>query len=240
MIKKNINIAKEINTIVDAMQHEILITNIIESATSTTLEVETITIFDNLAIVFELQKGMIIEINEKNYEVANVQRNVSTDIILINSINISGSSYKVAANFKAGSRIEINQILSKDADKLNRFPLIWLITPIEQNFKDEGNVDFESELNIVFAHKSNSTDRAYKRLEGNIDKIIHPLIKYFQLWLKSSDFNYIFEFYKYDENIDLKQTSFPFYGNDEKTKNVLNTFTDAVEVSANLSFKKQY
>jgi len=239
MYKKNINIASEIKTIITAMTAEHDIISISEVNDKTEIKTDTIKLFDNLGVESFLLPGMIIGINNINYEVESVLHEVENDTIIINQTGITGDKWKLAANFKTGTRTEINQILEQESGGLNRFPLIWLIQPISQDF-NHNLIDFSANLILVFAHKSNQTDRAEKRLNENITKVLNPLFDLFRKWLQSSEFNHMFEFEGYGKPIEFQQNIYPFYGTSDKRKNVLNTFTDAIEVSANLKFKKQF
>ena len=247
MIKKDIQISEELKVVFDKLKTPINIISITPNSGVTTIVVNTIRIFDNLSTVMDLKNGMVVTIGENNYEVDNVTHTVLEDSFTVNAINVTGSTYNVAANFQSGGRTEINQILQQartDNNKFKRWPLVWYIYSDD---RDENNqvIDFESTINLAFAHKIDSklntnklnTDKA---IETGISLIIQPLLTLFKLWLQSSDFNYMFEFDGYEKALDASQKNFPFYGITENKKNVLETESNAIEYEITLKFKKQY
>jgi len=50
----------------------------------------------------------------------------------------------------------------------------------------------------------------------------------------------MFEFEGYGKAINIQSNNFYFYGTSDQSKSVLNTTTDAIEVSTDLKFKKQF
>jgi len=234
MFKKNLIISNELQDVVNKMTTAHDIVNLTDNGTNTTIITSSAYLFEN----YLLKSGMIIEIDNVNYEVLSVAHTANNDLIEIKGILKVGTSWSLAINYMTGTRIEVNQILQQESGNLDRFPLIWLLQPIETNFENQA-VDFSADLVLVFAHKSNATDRASKRLNENINKVIQPLIDIFKLQLESNYFNYMIE-REGDKEIELKQNIFPFYGTSDKKKSVLNTFTDAIEVQTQLKFKKQF
>ena len=238
-MKKDIFVSKEINNVIDALATPINISSIVENSGVTTITTETIRLFDNLSITMDLKEGMIVSIGEINYPVQNVIHTPQFDSFDVVGTGITASTWNVAAKFEVASRFEINQILQQESGQLNRFPLIWLL-PVGALDKDNVVIDFQSPITMVFAHKANKTDRTSNRIDNNFELIIQPLVTLFNLWLKSSDFNYMLEYNGQGKSIDYDLSNFPFYGSPDKTKQVLNTTTDAIEVSYDLKFKKQY
>jgi len=241
-MKKGIQISTELNKIVDSIKTEMNIVSISELSGVSTIVVESVIIFDNLSVVMNLQAGMIVTINNINHSVSNVVNIPSQKSFDITAINLVATKWNVAANFKPGTRAEINQILTQESNDINRykkFPLIWLITPIAKDF-DHRVLDFQSELVLVLAYNSNNTDRTQTRIDETFDLVLQPLLKLFLLWVQSSDYNYMFEFNGHEKPINYKAENYPFYGTSDKSKNVLNTTTDAIEVVFDLDFKKQY
>lgn len=238
-MKKDIFIPQEINDVIVAMKSPINIISVVENSGVSTITTDTIRLFDDLSITFDLKEGIIVTIDEVNYPVSNVIHTPQADSFDVIGVNIPESEWSIAAKFETASRIEINQILNQESGQLNRFPLIWLL-PVGDLDKGNVTIDFEANIIMVFAHKANKTDRTYKRFNNNFEIVIQPLLTLFNLWLQSSDFNYMFEFNGRGKPIDRNVVNFPFYGTSDKTKEVLNTTTDAIEVSYNLKFKNQY
>jgi len=246
-MKRDIQISEALNDVFDTLKTSINITSITPLNGVSTIVTPTIVIFNNLSVTMNLKDGMVVTIGNNNYQVDNVIHTVTEDSFTVNAINVSGSTWNVAANFKAGGRTEINQILLQertDDNRFKRWPLVWYIYSDD---RDENNqtIDFESTINLAFAYKMDSklntnmlnTDKA---IETSISPIIQPLLTLFKLWIQSSDFNYMFEFNGYGKALDASQKNFPFYGITENQKNVLETESNAIEYEIKLKFKKQY
>lgn len=239
-MKRQLFIPIEIKAIVTAMKVPFIINSIDEVDGVSTINVQTVIIFNNLDKVMALQEGMIVTIDDINYPVSNIINLPGGKSFDIEATGLSAVEWNVAANFQTGSRYEVNQILDQNMSDLTRFPLIWLL-PTTDKDKNQQVLDFIAKVNIVFAHKANDTDRTEKRIENNFDPIIQPLMALFNLWLQSSDFNYMLEFFGYDNPIEYEQSNFAFYGTDDQTKQVItSTATDAIEVNYQLNFKKQF
>ena len=239
-MQRDIFIPNEINAIVAALKQEYVIISISEVDGISTINTQTVTIFDNLGIAMILLEGMIVTLDAINYVVSNVVNLPGGRSFDITATGLTATAWNVAANFQTGSRFEINQILDQAMSDLNRFPLIWLVPTVNKN-KNHNVLDFTASVDIVFAHKANDTDRTEKRIENNFAPILQPLMDLFNKWLQSSDFNYMLEFYGFGKPIEYEQSNFPFYGTSDKTKQVITSVsTDAIEVNYVLNFKKQY
>lgn len=238
-MKKDIQIYSELNDIVTALTGAIGIVSISDVDGVSTITTDSVTIFDNLGETVVLTSGMIVTLDSINYPVSNIVNKPGTKSFDITATGLTATEWNVSANFQTAGRREINQILNQDSGDLDRFPLIWLLPPTNQD-NDQNALDFTVTITLVFAHKANKTDRTVKRLEENFDPVIQPLLTLFNKWMTSSDFNYMLEFLGKGKPINYEKTNFAFYGNSDKTKSVLETTTDAIEVSMDLSFKKQY
>jgi len=165
MFKKSIQIPDELNDIITALKNPFNITSIVENGNISTILTDSVTIFDNLSETMILQSGMVVTIDSINYQVSNITNTPLVKGFDITATGLTATEWNVAASFKFGSRNEINQGLqteSNNENKLKRFPLIWLFTPIEKDFFNEA-IDFESSLVLSFAFKANKTDRFQKR-----------------------------------------------------------------------------
>lgn len=238
-MKKSLQITNELSDIITRMKLPFVINSVNEAGGVSTINSETVTIFDNLDKVMILKEGMIITINNINYPVSNIINSPSIKSFDIEASDLTATEWNIAANYKPGTRREINQILSQDASSLDRFPLIWLITPTAKPDKFQEYLDFTVDLVLVFAHKANKTDRTQKRIDENISPVIQPLLDLFNLWLQSSDFNYMLEFFGHGKAIDYEMNNFAYYGNNEKGV-FTSISTDAIEVNYELNFKEQY
>ncbi len=237
-MKKDIQIYSELNDIITSLTGAIAISSIDEVDSVSTINTTSVTIFDNLSETIVLTTGMIVTLDSINYPVSNVVNKPGTKSFDITAVDLTATEWNVAANFQTGSRREINQILQQDSGNLDRFPLIWLLPPKNQD-NDQNVLDFTVTITLVFAHKANADDRTAKRLDENFDPIIQPLMTLFNKWMTSSDFNYMLEFYGKGKPINYEKTNFPFYGANNKGV-FTSVSSDAIEVSMDLNFKKQH
>ena len=238
-MKRSLQITNELNDIITQMKVPFIINSIDEVDGVSTINTQTVIIFNNLDKVMALQEGMIVTINDINYPVSNIVNLPGGKSFDITASDLTATEWNVAANYKPGTRNEISQILDQEATSLNRFPLIWLITPHKKPDKFQEYLDFTVDLVIVFAHKASKTDRTQKRIDENISPIIQPLLDLFNLWLQSSHFNYMLEFFGSGKAIDYDPNNFAYYGNNEKGV-FTSVSTDAIEVDYTLNFKKQF
>lgn len=238
-MKKSLQITNELNDIITQMKVPFSISSIDEVDGVSTINTNSVTIFDNLGKVMILQEGMIITINDINYPVSNIVNLPGGKSFDIVAEGLTSTEWNVAANYKPGTRREINKILSQNASNLDRFPLIWLITPTDKPDKFQEYLDFTIDLVLVFAHKANKTDRTQKRIDENFSPVIQPLLDLFNLWLQSSNFCYMLEFFGHGKPIDYDPKNFAYYGNNEKGV-FTSVSSDAIEVDYSLNFKKQY
>lgn len=241
MLKKEIQISTELEDIITAMKSPIGIisTSVIDGVT--TIVTNSVTIFDNLCAVVLLTAEMIVTIGDTNYAVFNIINTPGVKSFDVTGIGITSEEWNVAANFRTGTRTEINEILSQqrtDDNRRKRWPLIWYIYSDNRDKTNE-KIDFSSTLNIAFAYNSNDTDKTSTRIDNSISPVLQPLLSLFLLWIQSSDFYYMFEFGGFGKALDLKTKNFPFYGASDKLENVLETSTDAIEIEIELNFKKQ-
>jgi hypothetical protein len=239
MQKKNLVIAKELDVVFSAMKRQRNILAITETNGISTIEVDSLVLFSDLGVDFILRNDMFVEIDDVNYQVSNIVDEVNIKSFDIKAINVNANVYNIALNYKFGSRKEINQALTQEQGRLDRFPLVWLILPIDKDFSHQV-LDFESEIILVFAHNSNKTDRAAVRIEENFKPVLEPLRELFFFVIQSVEFNYMFEFFGHEKQIDYNSENYYFYGNSDKTKSVLTTTTDAIETKIQLKFKKQF
>lgn len=236
-MKKDIQIYSELNDIITSLTGAIGIISIDEVGEVSTIITDSVTIFDNLGETIVLTSGMIVTLDGINYPVSNIVNKPGTKSFDITATGLTSTEWNVAANFKTAAKKEVNQILQKDSSNLDRFPLIWLLPP-----KDQDNIqnvlDFTVTITLVFAHKSNATDRSAKRIEENISPVIQPLVTLFNKWLTSSDFNYMLEFFGKGKPVNYKDTKWtPASENDKQL--IASVSTDAIFVTMDLNFKKQ-
>ena len=236
-MKKELDIYTELNDVVTSLKEPIAITSISEAGGISTIETRTIRIFDNLSITQDLTDGMIITINDINYQVSNVIHTPIVDTFDIEATGLTATQWNVACNFHTGTRKEINQILEQESGNLDRFPLLWLLPATDLDYFNEVH-DFTVSVVLSFAYKSEKTYRTTKSIQINITPILRPLISLFKKWLQSSDFNYMLEFLGYEKPIECNESPFAFYGT--SNEEVLNVTAAAIETNMDLTFKKQY
>lgn len=223
-------IPDEIKKIIDSITLSGDITNINEVGGISEL---TITNFQ------ELIAGMIIQINNKNYQILSINNNV----ISINATDLTATEWALAINYLYGHRTEINEILTNkesNADtKFKNFPLIWLDLDIEEDKNTSTLIESESKIILVFVYKTKKEYTADIRLTDNFKLILQPLLDLFMLKLNNDEFTPMFV-KKYGETISYKKVDRYFYGSNDKNKSVFKTLTDAIEIEIDLKFKKNF
>lgn len=237
-MKKELNIYTELAGIANALKATFAITSISEAGGISTVTTESIRLFDNLSITQDLTDGMIITMDNVNYQVSNVTHTPQADTFDISATGLTATEWNVAFNFQTGTRKEIIQILEEQSGNLNRFPLIWLLPPTDLD-NDNEVYDFTASIVLSFAHKSEKTYRTTKSITENFIPILQPLISLYKKWLQSSDFSYMLEFFGHEKPLNYNNSDFAFYGTSNGNE-VLNTTSAAIELSINLTFKKQY
>lgn len=243
-MKQEIDIYTQLNDIVNAMKEAINIVSISAAVDGVqTIVVDTIVIFDNLSRVIKLTNGMIVTINSITYPVSNI-----IDIPAIKSFDIEATdltienetTYNIAANFQTGTLKEINEILNSEAGNEDRFPLIWLL-PTADLDTNQIVLDFTASVTLVYAHKTDNSNRTTKSITNNFIPVLQPLRTLFEAWMQSSDFNYMLEFNGFGKPINGKESDIHFFGNDDKSKSIIDTVsTDAKRIVYELNFKKQF
>lgn len=226
----------EISSVIAAMQTEHPILSVSENGGVSTITTNNIVLLDGQAPI-ALQAGQIVTIGTTNYEVLAV----TTNTFNITATGITDTDWKLAVNFMFGSRIEINQMLanySKDDDKkLIRFPLIWLFINNER-VHDSNTYDFRTTLQFAIVHLTSKGYRANDRLTNVFKKVLQPLSKLFLETIHSTQFRGVFAFPNMIN--DYSDWYRYFYGSSDLNKQVLDATTDAIELSVDLTFVKQY
>ena len=111
-MKKRLKIPNEIKTIINKIKTSVNIVSISESSGVSTIITDTVQVFNNLSIVMLLKSGMVVTINNKNYVVSNIVDTPGVKSFDVHGTNIDVTSWHVAANFKTGTRVEINEVLN--------------------------------------------------------------------------------------------------------------------------------
>jgi len=241
----------EIQAVFDFLKTEKDIIDITESGSISTIFVNTLVLLSIVHPVY-LNDGQIVTINSINYQVDNVDYDylsfdisavglfhMSTDLIPVKILD--ATKWNLSINFKAGSRIEINQLLdieSKDlTKKLTRFPLVWMFIN-ESEKTDILDFDHETSIKLAFVHLSDIKNRANDRLDDILKLILQPLLTLFVLTITSPYFSRKFQ-WEYGKFPSTKYNRF-FYGSSDKNESVLNSPTDAIEVDISITFQNQY
>lgn len=229
---------EEIEAVFDFIKTEKNITHISEvSGVSTITSDSLVLLYDRVSIY--LQAGQIITINNVNYNVLSVNRTLKQ--FTITATGLIATKWNLAVNYKFGSRIEVNELLtieSKDTtEKLKRFPLAWLIIN-EPEQSENLEFDHNSNIKLVIAHLTKPEYRADYRLDNVLKTVIQPLITLFLSTIQSPYFSDVFQF----EYGKLRQTKYNrfFYGSSDKNEMVLSAPTDAIEIEVDLTFQNQY
>lgn len=194
----------------------------------------------NLTEIEDLQTGMIITINNINYQIVDITSN----IIKIEANNIdTETDWSLAVNFLYGHRPEIQEILENKSNnhdtKFLNFPLIWLNLDIEEQKNTSTLVASEADIILVFAYRTKKEYRAATRLTDNFKLVLQPLLDLFIEKLNHAEFNPMFV-KEFGETIDYKKVDRYFYGSNDKNKSVFKTLTDAIEIQVSLKFRKTF
>ena len=234
--KQNIYEPELIGNVVSFLKSTKSIVNVSESNGISTITTNSIVLLPDLN-PFNLQSGMFIEIDSKNYQVLSVSDYQFT----IAATGITGTTWNLAVNFLFGSRIEINEVLAYAANEptlcYNQYPLIWLFINNERNHTDE-KVDFITNLQFAFVHLTNKEYRAQDRLTNVFKPVLAPLVQLFLETLNSSFFKNLFYFET--RNLEYSEFYRYFYGSSDKNLNVLSTPTDAIEIEINVGFVRKF
>lgn len=252
MAQKTIYDVEQIGAIITYMKAQKNITDITENAGISTITTNTLVLLTSFK-VFYLAVGQIVTINSINYPVLSVNSknktftiagtglyHMSTDPIPVKVLD--ATKWNLAINYLYGSRQEINEILvnaSKDpAQKLIRFPLIWLFVNNDKKMNTWDNIDFDTNLKFAIVHLTKKEYKADDRLTYVFKPVLQPLWELFLATMTSPYFTYMLHF----ETFDFKYDKYDryFYGSSDKNAMVLDSATDAIEISIDLQFKKQY
>jgi len=200
-----------------------------------------------------LKVGQIVTLNKINYPVLSVNLalkqftieatglyHMSTDTIPVKILDVT--KWNIAINYLYGTRIEINEILANaqnDPDRmLQRFPLIWLFVNNNENYNPELTIDFKTNLKFSIVHLTNRTYKASDRATYVFKPVLQPLWELFIETMQSPHFTYMLKFET--ANIIYDKYIRYFYGSADKNEDVLSCPTDAIEISIDLNFLKQY
>ncbi len=254
MAQKVIYEVEEIEKVVNFMKTEKNITNITENAGIYTIYSDSLILLKDIENIY-LKAGQIITINGIDYSVLSVNLNqktftitkdvelfhMTTDVVPVKVLD--ATKWKLTVNYLYGTRNEINSRLksiAQGSDKLaTRFPLIWQFVNNDQKINSSQQTDIKTECKFAIV---NSTDKNYlapQRKELNFKPIIDPLLLLFKKTLESCYFNKVF-FFENRKNDEYDKWYRYFYGSSDKNENVLDCPTDAIEISLNVEFLKQY
>jgi len=243
---------EEIGKIITFMKSEKNILDITELNGISTITTDSLQfIFSHTSIWLEV--GQIITINKINYPVLSVDLKAKKFTIASTGLytelavapftkTILATKWNLAINYLYGTRTEINTILKNaqsDPDKmLIRFPLIWLFVNNDKKYNPWDNIDFTSNMKFAIVHLSEKTYKAEDRLTKVFKPILQPLWELFLVTMTSPYFSHMLHFETLDFNYD-KYDRF-FYGSADKKVDIFDSTTDAIEISIDLNFKKQY
>jgi len=226
----------EIQKVITAMTAEHDILSIVESEGLSIITTNNIVLLDAQSPI-ALQSGQIIQIGTVNYEVLSV----TTNSFAIEATGITATTWKLAVNFMFGSRIEIDEVLERygkdPAKNLIRFPLIWLFINNER-VHNSNTYDFQTTLQFAFVHLTRKEYKASDRLTNVFKTVLQPLSKLFLETMYSTQFRGVFAFPTMVN--DYSDWYRYFYGSSDKNQKVLKPDTDAIELSCDLTFVKQY
>lgn len=248
-LQKKIYEVDEIKKVIDFMKYEKSIVDITESNGISTIFSDTLVLLTSFWQTL-LKPKQIITIGNINYDVLSIDYATKSFTIeavglfsFVSSVKVLAfDKWSLAINFKDGSRTEINEVLAnaaKDETKnLTRFPLIWLFINNKQEKNVDDNIDIHTTLDFSFVHLTKKEYRTEQRREKVFKPVIEPLLDLFIQTIESQYFSKVFHFNTYFYNYP-KWFRY-FYGSSDKNVQVFDAPTDAIEISLDLNFRKQY
>lgn len=249
---KTIYEVEEIEDVIDYLRSEKNILDIAETSGISTISVSSLIILESYKVI-SLKVGQIVTLNKINYPVLAIDEKLKTFNIsatgLFTTLLVSPftktllvTKWNLALNYLYGTRMEINEILdnaSKDPDqKLIRFPLVWMFVNNKRDHKMNTPFDFEASLQFAFVHLSKVKYRADDRLTYVFKPVLQPIVDLFLEALQSPYFAYMF--WKDTDYLNYTDIYRYFYGSSDKNMQVLDAPTDAIELSLDLAFARQY
>lgn len=242
---------EQIKAVIDFMKAEKNISDISEANGISTITTNSLCLLYEVDSIY-LQAGQIVTLGSINYQVLTVNLkslqftitasglyHMSTDPIPVKVLDVT--KWNLAANFKFGSRTEVNQILNIESKqqltKETRYPLIWLIVNTPED-SDSLDFDHKSTLKLVIAHLSQLQLRSNDRLDDIVKKILRPLHTLFIRTIYSPYFSNVF-LWEYGKLPNRKYIRY-FYGSSDKQESVFDSITDAIECEVDCTFQNQY
>lgn len=250
--QKAIYEVEEIGKIIDFIKTEKNITDISETNGISTIISDSLRLLHSDNDIY-LAVGQIVTLNKINYQVLSVNLDLkqftiaasglyhmSTDIIPVKVLDVT--KWNLAINYLYGSRIEINEILvnaqSDPQKNLQRFPLIWLFVNNTEDCNPDLLTDFKTNLKFSIVQLTNKAYKASDRLTHIFKPVLEPICNIFFETMKSP-FCRNMLYFEYEKTPYKKYKRF-FYGSSDKNENVLSSCTDAIEISIDLNFLKQF
>lgn len=254
MGQKTIYEVEEVEKVITLMRTEKNITNITENSGIYTIYSDSLILLREVENIY-LKAGQIITINGIDYNVLTVNLNTKSFTITkyvalfhmtadLEPIKVlDATKWKLTVNYLYGSRIEINAILKaigQGSDKLaTKFPLIWMFINNDQSINERENIDIKTECKFSVINATDKNYLAPQRKDYNFKPIIDPLLALFKKTMESCYFSTVFNF-ETQKNYNYHKYYRYFYGSSDKNESVLDSPTDAIEISLNIDFRKQY
>lgn len=143
---------------------------------------------------------------------------------LPNVTDYEGNSFKSSYDF--GTKEDLNRFLqSKKRENSNPYPLVWLITPYDEE-PQEVRATFETEFDLVVATITNANLSNRERVILNFDTILFPLIENIYKSFDRSGFTKL---------IEKKQLT-KYYNYTEADKTSTTDIWDAVKIRLKISY----
>ena len=187
-----------------------------------------------------LANGMLVEIGTRVYAISNLTilayQSYTFDIT---GTNITALTWTLALYYDYGRALEIGATLKDKKDdptnKNKRFPLMWLLTDIDQDYNYEENENYQASVTIAFIYLSEQNLKAKKRIENKLEPILDPLVELFKETISTSPGSRYFV-RAYGTNLKISQTDKFKYGSIGGNKHVFDDITDAIELNMTLQF----
>jgi len=143
---------------------------------------------------------------------------------LPNITDYEGNSFKSSYDF--GTKEDLNRFLqSMKRENSNPYPLIWLITPYDEQPQDV-KATFETEFDLVVATITDANLSNRERVKLNFDTILFPLIENIYKAFERSGFTTLIE----------KKLLTKYYNYTEADKSFTTDIWDAVKIRLKISY----
>jgi len=156
-----------------------------------------------------------------------------TNDVIIDQLHAMNTSID-QINYQYGHMLELTETLNqwdKTGQGNLKYPLVWLVTDFTEARGATQDLYATVNLNIVIAHFSNNTDKAFERKTKVFEPVLYPI--YYELMFQLSKHRLILV---QDENQIPHNKTDRYYWGRVQVGNTLNDYVDAIDIE-NLNLK---